>query len=88
MRDVKKMMAKPSATLKSEHVCIAVDGWASCTSDTYMLLTISLIISAWKLVTLSVDRSKSKGETSGDALCGDANAAVAKHALEGHRDYH
>lgn len=57
MRDVKKMMSKLWAMLKGEHECIAVDGWTSCTNDTYLPLmikplTISLIISARKLFTL------------------------------------
>lgn len=47
MFDVKKkVVVTPSATLKGEHVCITVNDWASCTSDTYMSLTISLIASA------------------------------------------
>lgn len=47
MCDVKKkMVAKLSAMLMGEHVCITVDDCASCTSDTYMSLTISLIASA------------------------------------------
>lgn len=43
MRDAKKKVVakKLSAMLKSKHVCIAVDDWTPCTSDTYMSLTIS-----------------------------------------------
>ena len=84
MRGVKKsMMTKVSAMLKGEHVCLTTDGWTSCANDTYMSLTISLITIAWKLVTLSVECSKSVGTTTGDDLAAGVKAAVAKNALKG-----
>ncbi|CAM9119386.1 unnamed protein product, partial [Laminaria digitata] len=84
MRDAKKkLMAKLPAMLKGEHVCITMENWTSSDNDTYMSLKITLITSAWKLVTLSVDCKLSEGEASGDALAGDVRAAVAQHALEG-----
>ena len=84
MRTVKKaMMEKVARMMKGEHVCITSDGWTSCANDTYMSLTVTLITSAWKLVTLSVDCSKSEGTTTGDALAAGIKAAVAKHGLAG-----
>lgn len=84
MRDVKRnMMARVSSLLDGEHVCITTDGWTSCANDTYMSLTISLITSAWQLVTLSLDCSNSAGTTTGDALADGVKAAVAKHTLDG-----
>lgn len=51
--------------------------------DTYLSLTVSLITSAWKLITLSVDCSKSTGTTTGEALAAGITAAIAKHNLGG-----
>ncbi|CAN0013254.1 unnamed protein product, partial [Ectocarpus sp. 13 AM-2016] len=79
MRTVKKsMMEKVSRLIEGEHVCITSDVWTSCANDTYMSLTLTLITSAWKLVTLS-----SEGTTTGDALAAGVKAAVAKHGLTG-----
>ncbi|CAM9932863.1 unnamed protein product, partial [Scytosiphon promiscuus] len=84
MRGVKKhMMSKVAHLLKGEHVCITSDGWTSCANDTYMSLTVSLIPRSWKLITLSVDCSKSAGTTTGDALAAGIVAAVAKHEIKG-----
>ncbi|CAB1118780.1 unnamed protein product [Ectocarpus sp. CCAP 1310/34] len=84
MRTVKKcMMEKVSRLIEGEQVCITSDGWTSCANDTYMSLTFTLITSAWKLVTLSVDCSKSEGTTTGDALAAGIKATVAKHGLTG-----
>lgn len=84
MRTVKTtMMEKVSRMMKDEHVCITSDGWTSCANDTYTSLTVTLITTAWKLVTLSVDCSKSEGTTTGDALAVGVKAAVAKHGLTG-----
>ncbi|CAN0335124.1 unnamed protein product [Hapterophycus canaliculatus] len=47
-----------------------------------MSLTVSLISSAWKLIPLSVECSKSEGTTTGEALAAGITAAVAKHDLK------
>lgn len=84
MRGVKKhMMSKVAELLKGEHVCITSDGWTSCANDTYMSLTVSLITRAWKLITISVDCSKSAGTTTGEALAAGITAAIAKHDIKG-----
>ena len=71
------MMEKIAGMLKGEHVCITSDGWTSCANDTYMSLTVNLITSAWKLVTVLVDCSTSDGTTTGDARAAGMKAAVA-----------
>ncbi|CAM9305842.1 unnamed protein product [Ectocarpus sp. 13 AM-2016] len=84
MRTVKKsMMEQVSRLIEREQVCITSDGWTSCANDTHMSLTLTLVASAWKLVTLSVDCSKSEGTTTGDALAAGIKAALAKHGLTG-----
>lgn len=69
--------------LKGQHVFITMDGRTSCANDTHMSLTTSLIVQAWKLVTHSVDCSKSEVTTTGDAFADCVKAEVAKHALKG-----
>ena len=84
MRNVKGVMiAKITALLKGEHVCITTDGWTSCANDTYMSLTLSLVTKEWKFVTISVDCSKSVGTTTGEALAEGILATLAKHSLQG-----
>ena len=83
MRGVKKhMMSTIARKLKGRHACITSDGWASCTNDTYMPLTVNLINRAWKIITLSVECSKPAETTPGDALAAGIVAAVAKHAIK------
>lgn len=56
----------------------------SCANDTYMTLTISLIISAWKPLTLAVECIESTGTTSGEAPSRKVSESpLAKHKLEG-----
>ena len=84
MRGVNKhMMSNGAELLKIEHRCIPSDGWTSCANGKYMSLTFSLISRSWKVITLSVDFSKSAGTTTGDALAAGIVVAVAKHSIEG-----
>ncbi|CAN0279043.1 unnamed protein product [Ectocarpus sp. 4 AP-2014] len=84
MRGVKKhMMSKVAELLKDEYVCVTSDAWTSCANDTYSSLTITLITSAWELITVSVDCSKSVGTTTGEALAAAMKALIAKHSITG-----